>query len=189
MAMNKLTIAAQTIKDRISAVEVGDAIGLEIRHGRCQCPFHGGKDFNCVLYKGNRGWYCHVCKRGGDVLSFTQQYYKFSFKDCIAWYNDTFHMGLDIEGKIDPQKQKQAEIALQRRKKAREMLEWKERMQFNLYLLAERLVDRLENDRDDHRPRTYGEWDERFYTAVRLLPEARQFAEDCLMDCTKQGGH
>ena len=67
---NKLTIAAQTIKDRISALEVGNAIGLEIKHGRCQCPFHGGKDFNCVLYKGNRGWYCHVCKSGGDVLSF-----------------------------------------------------------------------------------------------------------------------
>jgi len=183
---NKLTIAAQTIKDRISALEVGNAIGLEIKHGRCQCPFHGGKDFNCVLYKGNRGWYCHVCKSGGDVLSFAQQYYKFSFKDCIAWYNATFHMGLDIEGKIDPQKKKQAEIALQRRKRAREMQEWKEQMQFNLFLLAEKLVDRLENDRDEHRPKTYGAWDEAFCTSVKLLPYARQFAEDCMMDCIKE---
>ena len=49
--MNQLTIAAQRIKDTISAQDVGVAMGLEIRHGRCRCPLHGGGDFNCVLYK------------------------------------------------------------------------------------------------------------------------------------------
>ena len=47
--MNRLTIAAQTIKDSVSALEAGEAMGLEVRHGRCQCPLHGGQDFNCVL--------------------------------------------------------------------------------------------------------------------------------------------
>lgn len=184
--MNRLTIAAQTIKDSVSAVDVGNAIGLEIRHGRCQCPFHGGKDFNCVLYKGNRGWYCHVCKRGGDVLSFAQQYYKLSFKDCIAWYNSTFHLGLELSGEIDPQKQREAEKAIQRRKKARELREFREKMQFGLMLWSERLVDRLEEARDRHRPRTYGEWDTEFYMAVGTLPEARAFEEECAMDCVKE---
>ena len=184
--MSKLTIAAQTIKDTVSAMDVGNAIGLEIRHGRCQCPFHGGKDFNCVLYRGNRGWYCHVCKRGGDVIQFAQEYYKYGFKDCIAWYNATFHMGLDIEGKIDPQKQREAEKALQRRKKARELLEFREKMQFGLALWSERLVDRLEEMRDERRPRTYGEWDPEFYMAVKLLPEAKAFEEECAMRCVKE---
>ena len=99
--MNKLTLAAQTIKDSVSALDTGQAMGLEIRRGRCKCPFHNGKDFNCVLYRGNRGWFCHVCKAGGDVISFAQQYYSMSFKDSIAWFNDTFHLGLDLEGKRD----------------------------------------------------------------------------------------
>lgn len=184
--MTNLTIAAQTIKDTISAVDVGEAAGLEIRHGRCQCPFHGGKDFNCVLYMGNRGWYCHVCKQGGDVLSFARQYYKFSFKDCIAWFDATFHMGLELDRKIDPQKQRQAEIALRMRKKAIEFQQWKERRQFDLALTAEDIVKRLEDIRDRHRPRTYGEWDDEFVMAVKLLPEARMFAEESMMNCMKE---
>lgn len=184
--MNRLTIAAQTIKDSVSAVDVGNAIGLEIRHGRCQCPFHGGKDYNCVLYRGNRGWYCHVCKAGGDVLSFARQYYKFGFKDCIAWFNDTFHLGLEIDREIDPEKQREAEKALQRRKKAIELQAFRERMQFGLALAAEQIVDRLEEARDRHRPRTYGEWDPVFYMAVKTLPEARRFEEECAIRCVKE---
>jgi DNA primase len=185
--MNKLTIAAQTIKDTISAQEVGQAIGLEIRHGRCQCPFHGGKDFNCVLYKGNRGWYCHVCKSGGDVISFTQQYYKMSFKECITWFSDTLRMGLDIEGKIDPLKQEQAKKALQMRKNAIELQQWKDRMTFDLSLTAQDIVKKLEDVRDQKRPHRFGEeWDANFCAAVVTLPDAREFAEECVMNSMKE---
>ncbi len=187
ITMNKLTIAAQTIKDTISAQDVGQAIGLEIRHGRCKCPIHNGGYYNCVLYKGNRGWYCHVCKRGGDVLSFAQEYYKMTFKDCIAWFNDTFHMGLDIDGHISPQEQKAAEKALQIRKRAIEFQQWKDHTQFDLALTAGDIVKKLENARDAHSPKTYGEeWDPVFCTAVETLPEARQFADDCMMNCIKE---
>ena len=181
--MNKLTLAAQTIKDTVSARDVGEAMGLEIRHGRCRCPIHGGNDFNCVLYGNQRGYYCHVCKSGGDVIQFAQQYYKYSFKDCIAWFNDTFHLGLDIDSPLTKDQQREAEIALQRRKNAIEFQQWKQRMQFDLALLADDIVRRLEDVRDDKRPRTYGDWDKDFCEAVKLLPEARRFADDCMMNC------
>ena len=185
--MNNLTLATQTIKDTISAQDVGNAIGLEIRHGRCQCPIHGGKDFNCVLYKGNRGFYCHVCKSGGDVLSFAQQYYKLSFKDSIVWFNDTFHMGLDIDGKIDKQKEEAAKKAILRRKNAIAFQQWKDRMQFDLALTAQDIVKRLEDVRDERRPHRFGEeWDADFCAAVVTLPDAREFAEECMMNCMKE---
>ena len=185
--MNNLTIASQTIKDTISALDVGQAMGLEIRHGRCQCPIHGGNDFNCVLYKGNRGFYCHVCKSGGDVISFAQQYYKLSFKDCIAWFNDTFHLGLDLGSTITPEKRRQAEKALQMRKRAIEFQQWKERLQFDLALTADEIVRKLEEQRDMNVPATVGEaWNDLFCEAVELLPEARRFADDCMMYCMKE---
>lgn len=185
--MNNLTLAVQTIKDSISAQDVGNAIGLEIRHGRCQCPLHGGKDFNCVLYKGNRGFYCHVCKQGGDVIKFVQEYYSLSFKDSVVWCNDTFHMGLELSGNISPDKRRQAEIALKMRKNAIEFQTWKDRALFDLALDAEDYVRWLEDQRDKYRPTTYGEeWDERFCTAVLMIPEARQLAEDCIMNCMKE---
>lgn len=191
--MNNLTIAAQTIKENVSALDIGNAIGLEIRNGRCQCPVHNGRDYNCVLYKGNRGYYCHVCKSGGDVISFVRQYYKYGFRESIEWVNQTFNMGLDIDGYISPEKRKQAENALLRRKRAIELQAWKDRMKFNLALMADRIVQRLEEERDTKRPRTYGdEWDEDFCAAVVTLPEARAFVDECMMNCMKEqdnGGH
>jgi len=188
--MNKLTLAAQTIKDTVSAQDVGRAMGLEIRHGRCRCPIHGGHDFNCVLYKGNRGWYCHVCKSGGDVLSFAQQYYHMQFPDTVRWFNDTFNLGMDIDSPMSKDAVKQAEIARKQRERERELIEWKKKRQFDLALDADDIVRRLEKIRDDNRPRTYGRWPDLFWKAVILLPEARMFAEDCMMDCMemKQDG-
>lgn len=185
--MNNLTIVAQQIKDTISALDVGQAMGLDIRHGRCKCPVHNGDGYNCVLYKGNRGYYCHTCKSGGDILSFAQQYYKLSFKDCIAWFNDTFHLGLDLASTITPEKRRQAEKALQMRKRAIEFQQWKERMQFDLALTADEIVRRLEEQRDMNVPETVGEaWNDLFCEAVELLPEARRFADDCMMYCMKE---
>ena len=181
--MSRLTVAADTIKNSVSALDVGQMLGLEIRHGRCQCPIHGGTDFNCVLYKGNRGYYCHVCKSGGDVIRFVQEYQRLSFPDAVRWFDGAFHMGLELNGRIDPKKQRQAEIALQMRKRAAEYEAWKDRMRFDLALTAEDLVQRMETIRDEKRPKTYGEWDSEFCEAVRLLPEARRFAEECMMNC------
>ena len=185
--MSRLTIAAQVIKDNVSAQDVGTVLGLEIRNGRCKCPLHGGNDYNCVLYKGNRGFYCHVCKSGGDVIKFIQEYHGMNFKDAVLWFDGTFNLGLELEKPIDPEKQRQAEIAIQRRKRQHELEEWKNRRQFDLMLMADRIVERLEETRDEYRPRTYGDCDERFCMAVKLLPEARRFAEDCEMDCNRKG--
>ena len=191
--MNNLTIASQTIKDTISALDVGHAIGLEIRHGRCKCPIHGGNDFNCVLYQGNRGYYCHVCKSGGDVINlvryslFADSNCKEWYRQCLEWFNDTFRLGLDLGSTITPEKRRQAEKALQMRKRAIEFQQWKERLQFDLALTADEIVRMLEEQRDRNVPRTVGEaWNNLFCEAVELLPEARRFADDCMMYCMKE---
>lgn len=182
--MNNLTIAVQTIKDSVSALDVGEALGLEIRRGRCKCPLHGGNDFNCVLYKGNRGFYCHVCHQGGDVLKFAQQCHGTSFKDAVSWFNDTFHLGLNIDSPLSKEAVKQAEIAQQKRKEEREYREWLHRTQFDLFLIADKIVSMLEEQRDMYVPKTPDEtWHPLFCRAIELLPWARQFAQDCYFDC------
>ena len=184
--MNNYTIAVDKIKESISAQDIGEALGLEIRHGRCQCPIHGGQDFNCVLYKGSRGYYCHVCKSGGDVIKFVQEYHKSSFKDSVSWINDTFRLGLDLESKIDPAEARRAEIALKMRKEAHELEAWKGRMRFDLFLLADRILEMLEEQRDLNVPNTPDEpWNRKFCEAIRTIPAARRFAERCLADCIK----
>lgn len=187
LSLNKYDMAVQTIKGSVSALDVAEALGLEVRHGRCQCPIHGGQDFNCVLYKGSRGYYCHVCKDGGDVIKFVREYYGMTFKDAVAWFRDIFNLPLDLEGKIDPEKQRQAEIAIKMRKRAIAIREWKERTQFGLFLMADEILRRLEDQRDRNVPTKADEpWNKEFAEAVRLIPTARRFAEECYARCMKE---
>lgn len=184
--MNNLSVAAQTIKDTISARDVGEKIGLEIRHGRCKCPLHNGNDFNCVLYSGNRGFYCHVCKSGGDVIKFAQEYYKMSFPDSIRWLNSAFGLGMDIDSPMSSEAVRQAENAQRMRAAEREFREWKAKNRFDMFLTADRILEMLEEKRDKNVPRTANEtWNRQFCEAVRLIPEAKRFAEDCMMNCIK----
>ena len=182
--MNSLMLAAQTIKDTISARDVGNALGLEIRHGRCQCPIHSGSDFNCVLYPGSRGYYCHVCHSGGDSISFVRNYFKLSFRDAVRWFNDTFNLGMDIDSPLSPEARKQAEKERKRREDAKNFLEWRERMQFDMALTADQIVKAIEKQRDENAPKSADdEWNDKFMEAIELLPAAKRYAEDCIMYC------
>lgn len=67
-----------------------------------------------------------------------------------------------------------------------EFSEWKERMRFDLYLTAEDIVRRLEDIRNANEPKLYGEWNTEFCRAIELLPEARMFSEEAMMNCTKE---
>ena len=185
--MNNLSIAADAIKNSVSALDVADALGWEVKHGRCRCPIHGGTDMNCKLYPGNRGYMCWVCKSAGDVISLVRNYYHdMNFKQCLTWFNDTFRLGLDLESKIDPAEARRAEIALKMRKEAHELETWKGQMRFDLFLLADRILEMLEEQRDLHVPKTPNEtWDPKFCEAIRVLPAARRFAENCLSDCVE----
>ena len=185
--MNNLKLAVQTIKDTISAQDVGRKLGLEIRHGRCKCPLHGGTDYNCVLYPGNRGFYCHVCKIGGDVIKFAQEYHGTSFHDTVAWFSDAFGLGLDIDSPMNQDALKQA-LKTQREREAKEAFKkWEEEMRFKNALTSYEVVRILETQRDENVPKTPDEsWTAPFCQAVELLPMAKQMAEDAWFDCTKE---
>lgn len=185
--MNNYAIAVDIIKNNISALDVGKTIGLNIdNHGRCPCPFHNGKDRNMKLFTGNRGYSCFVCHNSGDVISFVRQYYSMSFKDCVAWFNDTFRLGLDIESPMSQDELKRAENARKMRERERAFHEWKDYARFRLALDADEIVGKLEEQREQHMPKTpYEAWDEKFCEAVEALPEARRFADDCMMNCMK----
>lgn len=184
--MNNLTIAVQTIKDTVSAQDVGRALGLEIRHSRCKCPIHGGTDYNCVLYPGNRGFYCHVCKSGGDVIRFVQLYHDTSFKDAVAWLNDAFHLGIDIESPMSPETVEAAKKAQREREEKLAAEKWINDARFNFALKTFEIVRILETQRDENVPKSPDvSWTPPFCQAIENLPLARQIAEDAWYDCVK----
>lgn len=183
--MNKYTIIVDTIKSSVSALDVADALGWEVKHGRCKCPIHNGDGLNCRLYPGDRGYMCWVCKSAGDVISLVRNYYHdMSFKQAVTWFNSTFNLGLDLDRKMDPAEARRAEMALQRRKREQEFREWKSRMKFDLALTADQIVRLLEDQRDRNVPKTANEtWNPKFCEAVRMLPAVRRYAEELMFNC------
>lgn len=181
--MNQLTIAAQRIKDTISAQDVGATLGLEIRHGRCRCPLHGGGDFNCVLYKGNRGFYCHVCKRGGDVIQFVREYRGMSFKDAVAWFNDTFGLGMDIDSPIDPKRMEEAKEAQRKRAEKSRLMEMRKDARTNRENTAMGMLVRLEDMMERHAPRTPEDgFSQKFRAASGMIPTVKGMIEEIKID-------
>jgi len=77
---------------------------------------------------------------------------------------------------------KKALEAIRRRREQEETERWAERAQFDLALLADRLVQRIEEIRDTNAPDGDGEWNDTFCEAVKVLPEARRFAVECMQD-------
>lgn len=93
MALNDSAIR---IKDALTMEEVARHYGFEIqRGGFISCPFHGGDHTPSLkIYPGNRGWYCHGCHKGGDVISFVRELYSLDFKQAVIRIDNDFGLGL-----------------------------------------------------------------------------------------------
>lgn len=79
------------------AVSVPEAVrmycpGQEVRQGRIRCPIHHGKDYNMVIKE--KFYKCHVCGKGGDVISFVMELYGIDFRTALRRINDDFALGL-----------------------------------------------------------------------------------------------
>jgi len=88
---------AATIKDRVSAWDMGVQMGLNPdRSGFCPCPFHGETKGSMRLYKGTGGWYCFGCHAGGSVLDLVMRYYGLNLWSAILHIDAAFGLGLPL---------------------------------------------------------------------------------------------
>lgn len=183
----RLAVCADYVKENVSAQDVAVVMGWEVRRGRCRCPIHGGHDFNCVLYPGNRGFACHVCKAGGDVIRLVRESEQgMSFLDALKWFNVTFNLGMKIDSPVDEKRLKQAKNRIKRKEEERAFRERVDRAQFDMYLAVDRALERLEKQRDVNRPKRYGEgWNREFCDAIRVIPDVQKYREYFLMTCTE----
>ena len=85
------------IRNIISAEDICKTFGLNIKHGRCACPFHNGKDMNMQVYPGNRGFYCFVCHKGGDCISLARGLLseeQYTYNAAARWIDKEFNLNL-----------------------------------------------------------------------------------------------
>lgn len=171
---------AETIRQSVTAREAAQALDIRVnRQGRCPCPIHNGTDYNMRLYPGEGGYHCFVCGASGDVIHLVENVRQCSFLNAVEWLNSAFHLGLPLDRPMDKTAQESAENARKRKQTERKQRKAIERMEFDLYVLCGRLLDRMEADKEQYRPsRANAEWDERFVAVVRMIPEAEELAEE-----------
>lgn len=175
--------AIDAIRESISAIEAGRALGLEIdRHGRCACPVHNGTDRNCRLFDGSRGFYCFVCHASGDVFRLVQTVNGCTFPESVRWLDDTFGLHL-LDRKPDRQTEQRARWQKTVREWEREQREATRAENMELALAAWENVRDLENVIADTRPADPNKPpDPRFAEAVLSLPLAREIAVETQME-------
>lgn len=112
---------ASEIKARITCRDFADHVGLKVnRSGFAVCPFHGDNDASLKIYKGDRGWCCFGCHKGGDVINLASLWYGgTTFKETMQRLNDEFNLGMVPESQEKPEIRALRAVEAARRKTER----------------------------------------------------------------------
>lgn len=112
-------IAPESIQQVINRSDIVEVIGqfLKLRKRGTNyignCPFHNEKtpSFNVNPAKGI--FKCFGCGKGGDVVSFVEEYEKFSFVEAIRWLANYYQIELnETEAPAEYKQQQQVEESL-----------------------------------------------------------------------------
>lgn len=141
------------IKAAVTAREVFEHYGFEInRAGFCRSPFaENDKTPSLKVYDGDRGWHDFSSGKGGDVISFVQEYFNLSFQDAVKKLNDDLRLGFPIGERLTPDKQREAERAAQeRQRKALQEKQTRKRLEaeYNAALDWWVYLDKVKRDND-----------------------------------------
>lgn len=87
---------AQEIKIRVSMQDILHRYGYQTnRAGFLKCPFHSGDNTASLkVYKGDRGWHCFGCGKGGSVIDFVMEHDGLSFQDSCKRIDSHFSLNL-----------------------------------------------------------------------------------------------
>ena len=154
------------IRETVSALDAGRMLGLvPDRRGYCRCPFHAEKTGSLRLYEGNRGWYCFGCHKGGDVIALYREILGLSFRDAVE------RIGRDF-GLYHTSPAPQCPAVVQPAPDGK-----LDRMALDLYWAAAQLVNLLEAQIAENRPKSPEEaWNPAFIQGLRMVTEAREAA-------------
>lgn len=170
------------IKLAVSALDVCERYGIDVnRAGFARCPFHQEKTPSMKVYRGDRGWHCFGCGKGGDVISLTQGILGVTFSGACKRLNDDFNLGLNIGKHLSKEEQIKANKEFWERKKAKEKVERDHKTLIADFNNAVRLLRIMEEEVDTQAPVDQNaEWSESFCYALATTSFARQMVDEAL---------
>lgn len=106
--------AAQMIRDTVSMDQILALYGYQPRHGFMVCPFHGDRDASLRVYKGNSGWHCFGCGKGGSVIDFVMEHEGCDFRTAVRAIDHACNLSLmdPHEHPMEAESRQQVQIIL-----------------------------------------------------------------------------
>lgn len=108
------------VKQRLSMRQVAEHYGCKVtRDGTCLCPFHNDTHPSMKIYPDDKGFYCWVCQKGGDVIKFVALLYGLKNEEACKRLIDDFSLPICMESlsfkeQRERQKQREREKELRR---------------------------------------------------------------------------
>lgn len=129
----------QNIRSSVTMRQLAAMYGYEVnRSGMMRCPFHGeDRHPSLKVYDGDRGWWCFVCNKGGDIFDFVMAHDGLEFPKAVERIAEMAGIpisdgknGLSEEDKARIRKRKAEREAAERAKEERNqrMIEISERI-------------------------------------------------------------
>lgn len=106
--------------------------GTDIKHHRCPCPIHNGKDYNFSFTE--NGYRCFVCGASGDVISLVKEVCELSTRgEAMQKICGDFRLPVDFHAVISPEvSTKVNQIREEAERKRRVKEEWESQYQTKL---------------------------------------------------------
>lgn len=97
-------------------IDVADLIGGYIpikragRNFKAVCPFHNEKSPSFVISPERQMWHCFGCNKGGDILTFIEEYERMDFSESLKLLADKANIKLTKTAFLTHQDEKKARI-------------------------------------------------------------------------------
>lgn len=137
-----------TIEDALNIY----APGVNIRHRRCPCPIHNGKDNNFSFTE--TGFKCFVCGESGDVISLVKGICELPTRlDAMRKICEDFNLGVNFHTPISQEvstKVNQRRAEIERKRKEREAWEEKYNKALDEWIALDRVVTETPWDSEEN---------------------------------------
>ena len=106
------------IRQTVTMRELATSYGYRVTpSGFCKCPFHNDKSPSMKIYDGQRGYYCFVCNKGGDIYDFVMEHDGVGFEAAVRSIADRFGIPIS-DGREVSQEARQKMLERQREREA-----------------------------------------------------------------------
>lgn len=137
----------EEVKQRLSMRQVAEYYGCKVRRdSTCLCPFHNDTHPSMKIYPNDKGFYCWVCQKGGDVIKFVSLLFGLKNEEACKRLIDDFSLPIHIEN-LSYREQRERQ---KRQEKNRELRKFKEEAYSILKEYWILLTDALYNFLDWH---------------------------------------